>query len=182
MKNKDYVSQPKQKKGANRKETQNDRRPFPIIKFTIVLGLIGAFAYFLFFLNKQDTTDVVTPAPKEESKTKPQREIPPPPENEEWSFIEELENKDVKVAAEELKDKGPFKMQCASLRSEQQANSLKAQIALAGYESQVIKSTGSNGVWYKVVLGPFEKKREAEVTRRVLRNNNINYCEIWLWR
>ncbi len=182
MKNKDYVSQPKKKRPVKTKEAQQEHRPFPIVKFTIVIALIAGFAYFLFFLQQQDEPAVETDTAKRSTSKKTERKIPPPPENEEWGFIEELKNKEVVVDAEELEDKGPFKMQCASLRSEEQANSLKAKIAFAGYESQVIQSNGSNGIWYKVVLGPFEKKREAEMTRRVLRNNNINYCEIWLWR
>lgn len=181
MKNKDYVSQPKQKRPKPPKESTPPKRPFPILKAIIVLSLVAGFGYFL--LNIKDdglTTDGANPETKPDVVKK--QAVPPPPEDETWTFIEELENKKVKVTADELEDKGPFLMQCASLRHADQAESLKAKIAFAGFESQVKRVEGSSGVWYKVILGPFDRKRDAEKTRHVLKGNNINYCEIWLWR
>lgn len=181
MKNKDYVSQPKQQRPKGPKDKAPQRRPFPVVKAIIVLSLVGGFAYFL--------TTLRSAAPESEATekeqpvvSKKQQTVPPLPSDEEWQFIEELENKEVEVTAEELEDKGPFLMQCASLRTSEQAEALKAKIAFAGYESQVRRVEGSSGIWYKVILGPFDRKREAEKIRHVLKRNNINYCEIWLWR
>lgn len=181
MKNKDYVSQPKQKRPKGPKENTPPKKPFPLIKAIIVVSLVAGFGYFLTELQDKPIT-VEDEAAVEASTTKTKQTIPPPPEDEEWQFIEELENKQVEVTADELEDKGPFLMQCASLRKAEQAEALKAKIAFAGYESQVRRVEGSSGIWYKVVMGPFDRKREAEKIRHVLKRNNINYCEIWLWR
>jgi cell division protein FtsN len=179
MKNKDYVGQ-KKNKAKRPKAQQAPKKPFPILKIAIMLALIGAFVFGLNYI-KNDSKEF-SPEPEVIKKKQKQKPLPPPPENEEWQFIEELENKNVEVETEELEDKGPFKMQCASFRNQGDAESLKARIAFAGFESQIIPSQGTSGLWFKVVLGPYDKKRDAEKTRHVLRRNDINTCEIWLWR
>lgn len=180
MKNKDYVGQTKSKKS---KPPVPDRRPFPVVKGVVTLTLLAAFGYFLTEISSNSTQDKIveekTPSSKKQTK---QVELPPPPVQPDWTPEGELEHKTVDVKPLKLEDKGPFKMQCASYKNEDDAYSLKARIAFAGYESDVRKSVGSNGVWYKVVLGPFEKKREAEKIRHVLKRNNIPGCQIWLWR
>lgn len=180
MKNKDYVASKKKQQP----EKPSAAKPFPTFKLIIVGGLILAFVYFLFFIDKENPeADADTKAPTITTKPKPQAEIPPLPEDEEWQFIEELENKKVEVDAEELEDRGPFLMQCASFRSKEQAEELKVKILLATHhESEVRKATGTTGVWYKVVLGPFEKKRDAERSRQMLKKNGVLGCQIWLWR
>ena len=183
MKNKDYVDQStKKKKKNNKKDAVAPSRPFPVIRFSIIAALVAGFAYFLFMLedpqvqvSQDDASQTAPSKPKQQA-------LPPLPDDEEWQFIEELENKQVDVEVEELEDKGPFLMQCASFRNQEDAHSLKARIAFAGFESQVREAQGTSGLWYKVILGPFEKKREAEKTRHILKRNDINGCAILLWR
>ena len=180
MKNKDYVSQKKRQKPV--KHDAPKGRPFPVVKMLLVAALIAGFVGGLLYI-KSDSSDFQKTQPQVHKKqTQKSKPLPPPPEDEEWSFIEELENKNVEVESEELKDRGPYKMQCASFRSQSDAEGFKAQIAFAGYESQVIPSQGTSGMWYKVVLGPFERKRDAEKTRHILKRNDITGCQIWLWR
>ncbi|NVK24879.1 MAG: SPOR domain-containing protein [Gammaproteobacteria bacterium] len=180
MKNKDYVSQPK--RSNNRKKANSEqRKPFPIVKFSIVFVLVAAFAYFLTFLgnDQQQTTSEQTKSPVS---TKPEQQLPPPPEDEEWQFIDELKNKQVDVGTEELEDKGPFVLRCTTVRSQSRAEALKAKIAFAGHESTVKPHQGTSGMWYRVDLGPYEKKREAEKVRHDMKRNSINGCKILLWR
>ncbi len=179
MKNKDYVSQ--NKRAKKQQYEAPAKKPFPLVKLAVVAILIAGFVGGLMFI--QSDSDDFTSTPKVIKKaTKPKKALPPPPEDEEWSFIEELENKDVPVESVELEDKGPFKMQCASFRNEADAERMKAQIAFAGFESDVKSAQGTSGIWYKVVLGPFERKRDAEKTRHILKRNDITGCQIWLWR
>ncbi|MCT7654773.1 SPOR domain-containing protein [Oceanimonas sp. NS1] len=53
-------------------------------------------------------------------------------------------------------------MQCGSFRSSAQAEQLKARIAFQGLASEVKRSEGSNGIWYRVVMGPYDSKRKAD--------------------
>ena len=181
MKNKDYVSQPKrQKRGGPKKP---EKAPFPKVKLLILVLLVAAFAYFLFFLkegaNNADTAQN-SPAPK--AKKKAEKTLPPPPDDEEWEFIDELKNKKVTVGTDELKDKGPFVLRCTTVRSRDRAEALKAKIAFAGHESVVKEYKGTSGMWYRVDLGPYDRKREAEKVRHTMKRNNINGCTILLWR
>ncbi|QBY03853.1 hypothetical protein E2K93_05415 [Thalassotalea sp. HSM 43] len=114
----------------------------------------------------EDVADQIAPVPQER-----------------FEYPEELTNKNVEVdeSIYDVKQKGPYQMQCGSFRSKSQADQLKATIAFAGYASEVRRTQGKNGVWYKVVLGPFERKRMAEKAKHTLKSNKVNYCQIWLW-
>jgi len=183
MKNKDYVGQSNKRKKPPAKATQVARRPFPLVRFVVVMALVAGFAYFLYNINTNNPSSpqVVSETDKKETTRPEVRELPPPPTDEEWQFIEELENKQVDVTKDTLEAKGPFLMQCASFRNASDAQSLKAKIAFSGFESQVRATKGTTGIWHKVILGPFDKKRDAEKTRHILKRNNINGCAIWNW-
>lgn len=179
MKNKDYVSQPKrQKRGGSKKP---EKAPFPKVKLLVLVLLVGAFAYFLFFL-KDGPKPAVKESSTQQTRKKAEKTLPPPPDDEEWEFIDELKNKEVTVGTNELKDKGPFVLRCTTVRSQQRAEALKAKIAFAGHESVVKEYKGTSGMWYRVDLGPYDRKREAEKVRHTMKRNNINGCTILLWR
>nr|WP_274620627.1 SPOR domain-containing protein [Colwellia maritima] len=61
-------------------------------------------------------------------------------------------------------------------------NHLKQKWLFFGVESLIQTAQGKNNIWYKVVLGPYERKRAAEKDKHKLRNNKINGCQIWLWK
>ena len=54
----------------------------------------------------------------------------------------------------------------------------KVRIAFQGLSSEVRKT----GNWYRVILGPYERKRPAEKDRHKLQRAKIHGCQIWLWR
>ena len=82
----------------------------------------------------------------------------------------------------DVKQSGPYKMQCASFKTMKQAEILKANIAFTGLSAQIAKSVGTKSTYYKVFLGPYDKKRDAERDKHKLKNNKINGCQIWLWK
>lgn len=187
MPQKDYVkaSRPKAKT-ANRRparanakaSAQSPAKPWLLIVVTAALA--SGFIYFLWFLNQQPA--VKPAAEKTAVKTQTQDDLPVKPTTEPYQYITELENKEVKVeVAEQQQPNGPYQMQCGSFRVEQQAETMKAQIAFAGFASQVRRTEGSNGVWFRVVLGPYESKRKATEDMNRLRQQNINTCRIWNW-
>lgn len=150
----------------------------------VTLGLVGGFGYFLWSIN--DSADKVETQPEvQAAKPKVVKKDPnalPPKPKEEWTYQEELENKQVEVdIPENTTPTRPYQMQCGSFRQESQANEMKAVIAFQGLEAQVRKVSGSNGTWYKVVLGPYERKRLAEKHRHILQRGGLNGCQIWFW-
>lgn len=183
----DYVSRPKNKKTNpyKKKPAQADTVTSIKVKliglFTLV-AIIG-FSFFLWSI-KQQPSDVKIANP--ETLSAPQAHkattLPEPPD-EKWQYIDKLkEGNDIEVGEYKVEDKGPYKMQCGSFKTRDQAEVMKAKMAFAGLVAQISQSEGANGTWYKVFLGPYAKKRNAEKDKHQLKNNGVLTCQIWLWR
>ncbi|MBU1312271.1 MAG: SPOR domain-containing protein [Gammaproteobacteria bacterium] len=187
MPQKDYVkaSRPKAKtskprqSGAGRAAAKTAPTAKPWLLLAITSLLIGGFIYFLWFLNQQPAVEVTTAPPP--AKTVKNDDLPVKPTEEPYQYIKELENKEVKVEVTEQQAAGPYQMQCGSFRVQTQAETMKAQIAFVGFSSEIRRTEGNNGVWYRVVLGPYESKRQATADRNRLRQQGINTCQIWNW-
>mgnify|MGYP000200152314 CR=1 FL=1 len=189
MAHQDYVKRPKSSNKKNSPYKKKSKQPNDSVGvslktkiiglFTIIL--IGAFSYGLWSIKDQtvenNMQETSTPVASPKDKVKLQE-----PPKEKWQYREELASKEVEEGQYEVVDKGPYKMQCGSFRKKEQAEVMKAKIAFSGITSQVVESNGSNGTWFKVVLGPYERKRVAEKDKHKLRRNKITTCQIWLWR
>lgn len=186
MAHQDYVKKTratKNKKSPYKKKNSPVKENMPIkakLIGLLTLSLIAGAAYFLWSI-KDIKPSASQPTKTTIQKTKKTSAIPPPPK-EKWTYVDGLKTKEVEVGQYEVKDGGPYQMQCGSFRSKAQAQVLKAKIAFTGIESQVRQTKGKSGTWYKVVLGPYERKRLAEKDKHKLKNNKINYCQILNWR
>jgi len=147
----------------------------------IILIIIGATSYGLWLLKNAPKTKepIQTVIPK--STEKQTKSLPKPPK-EKWAYRDALENKEIEVGEYQVEQGGPYKMQCGSFKTLKQAEVLKATIAFSGLEAKIQQTQGKNGTWYKVVLGPYERKRVAEKDKHQLKNNSVNRCQIWLWK
>jgi cell division protein FtsN len=195
MAHQDYVKKTraaKNKKSPYKKKKASVKEPMAIkakLIGLLTLALLAGSAYFLWSIkdyqpeNKQTTEQqpakaITKPITKQTDKS---TAIPPPPK-EKWTYVDQLKTKEVEVGEYEVKKGGPYQMQCGSFRSKSQAEELKAIIAFTGIESQVRQAKGKSGTWYKVVLGPYERKRSAEKDKHKLKSNKVNHCQIWGWR
>lgn len=192
MSQEDYIKRAKpkpkaRKKPAARKSVKQAPTIDPTKKKLVVIGLLivllSGFIAFLWSIDGSaeppEPSASTTNTPPQKSTASKKNEIPPFSEENNWEYVDALKNKTVTVDVKELEKKGPFIMQCGSFRQQDQADSLKAKIAFAGFEADVKRSTGKNGVWYRVVIDKFETKREAESARHRLKKNSINGCRIW---
>lgn len=182
MARQDYISQSqKPKKSPYKKGSDKGAPKFtPKLKLLILLLFccIGGFIYFLYTIKNNEPLPE-TPKVVPEVSIK-ETELPEPPK-EKWGYVDDLKNPVVPGGEYTVEKKGPYKMQCGSFKTRKQAESLKAQIAFSGLTSQLKGVTGTNGTWYKVYLGPYARKRNAEKDKHALSRNNIKGCEIWLW-
>ncbi|MHC6655024.1 SPOR domain-containing protein [Aeromonas salmonicida] len=81
------------------------------------------------------------------------------------------------VAAATGDDSGRYMMQCAALRSQDSAESLKARIAFtAGLSSSLQVVNGAGGAVYKVMVGPFSGKAATDAANRKLQSAGISGC------
>lgn len=190
MAQRDYVSrgrstQKKKSSAKGRKPAGNAQlngavaAKLPIIRIVGVFALVIGFGVFLWSIKDNVEEDVDTQvsrpiAPTEES-------LPELPE-EEWEYIKTLPGYEVEVEVKEQeKSDKRYLMQCASFRTRAQAEEMKAKIAFQGLEALIKQSSGSNGEWFRVILGPYESKRDAEKAKHSLRKVNIATCQIWYW-
>jgi cell division protein FtsN len=193
MPQKDYVKTARPKPKAKPKASNARRgsrvnngaatktnRPWLLILVTALL--LSGFAGFLWYLTQQPSTSVSTPPEVLKNKVAVD-ELPVKPIAEPYQYIKDLENKEVQVEVNttEREPQGPFQMQCGSFRQAEQAEAMRAQIAFTGFASAVRRTEGTNGIWYRVVLGPYDSKRQATADRNRLQQQNINGCRIWNW-
>lgn len=187
MAHQDYVSRSRNtKKSPYKKTPKNEPKGVPTkVKLIAVIALIAItlFAYLLWSIKDDAATQPIEEPVVEQPKevTKNTTTLPEPPK-EKWAYRKELEDKKIEEGQYDVKQGGPYKMQCGSFKTLKQAEVLKANIAFAGLSAQIGKSVGSKATYYKVYLGPYEKKRDAEKDKHKLKRNKINYCQIWLWK
>ena len=161
-------------RGASRRQPESRQVPWLII--AVAIALIAAFTYGLVKINGSSESSEQAPVIQP-----PPRDLLPERTEERWQYIEELESKEVQVDVPERELGPPKLMQCGSFRQKPDAERLRAQIAMTGLESQIRGTTGSNGLWYRVILGPYETKRDAERDRHKLQRAQVFGCAIWNW-
>lgn len=177
--NKDYVRRGRSPKKPTPKKSAPRRRK-PWRSGLLAMLLVGGFGYGLYLLNQ----DPEPPAPVVvETKSKPvsqpqnNNRLPPPP-TEKWDYVESLPNREIEVKAKELQVSDiPYIMQCGAYKTMQQAEARKLDIAFQGLSSKIRKKEDSS--WYRVVLGPYKFKRDAERDKHKLQRAKIEPCAIW---
>jgi cell division protein FtsN len=175
---KDYVKRGKPAQRSRRKAAPPKRKPWKPVLLAIIVA--SGFIYALYLLNQAPEPEVPAVVEKPKAIPKPQtqaKELPPIPE-EEWDYIKTLPEKEVKVEAKELAVSDvPYIMQCGAYKTMSTAQERKMDIAFQGINSQVKKREDSS--WYRVVLGPYERKRDAEKDKHKLQRAKIEPCAIW---
>jgi cell division protein FtsN len=163
------------RKGQAGKRNQ-PKKGFPFMAVFTALLLMGFIGYFIFAVDKPAETAAVS----KKQTVKKEEQLPEKPQPK-WEYENTLKTKEVEVDIPvETKPPRPYQMQCGSFRKQMDAETLKARIAFQGLNSEVRETNG--GKWYRVVLGPYERKRLAEKDRHKLQRAKINGCQIWYWR
>lgn len=188
MPQKDYVraSRPKAASKGKSSNSRSSRAQAAPAKPWLLIGLtaltLAVFIYGLWFLRQQDpVTSAPTASASAPTTTVTKDDLPPKPVAEPYQYIQELENKEITVEVTEQRRSGPAQLQCGSFRQQPQAEAMKAQIAFAGITADVRRTEGTNGVWFRVILGPYESRRAATVDMNRLRQMGINTCQVRNW-
>lgn len=180
MANKDYVRRGRSPKKPTRKTTPTPRRRKPWRSGLLALVLAGGFGYGLYQLSQDPeppAPQVVETKPLPVSKPQPANSLPPPP-TEQWDYVESLPNRQIEVKAKELQVSDiPYIMQCGAYKTMHQAETRKLDIAFQGLSSKIRNKEGSS--WFRVVLGPYKFKRDAERDKHKLQRAKIEPCAIW---
>jgi cell division protein FtsN len=201
MAQRDYVARSQKKKQAPKKRKRS-AQSVAWFKVALAILVVSGFVAVLWYLKDAGDNDASNTLQNEKDDTasktvtnnksitsnvsarsvEDERDPLPVLKEEQWEFIEGLPAYSVEVEVDELPNSDRrYLMQCGSFRKQSQAQELKATIAFQGLESQVLESKGSKGIWFRVVLGPYETKRDAERDRHSLRSARVNRCQIWNW-
>jgi len=185
----DYAKKKKgnKKSGASRgKKSGKPSLGLIFTAFLLISGLIALLVYLKWHqptpstsIGKASVTEKMQPVKKTSSATKADTEEVPF-----YKTHKEMVNKTVEIPLEDLKlpdakYQYEYLMPCGSFKDKARAEELKAQIALAGYESKIIQVRAESTLWYRVELGPYKSKRKTESIRHRLQDNGFNYCKIW---
>jgi cell division protein FtsN len=195
---KDYAKNKKKKKrsGASRGNKKSSvSTPLLVLTSVLVGGLASLLVYLKWFQPKanmvnhanlqQDSNKQGSQKPIKQNKTLPrEKETIQDDEVPFYKTHEEMVNKTVDIPSDELvlpedKHQYSYLMPCGSFREKNRAEELKAQIAMAGYESNIKPIEAASGAWFRVNLGPYKSKRKAESIRHRLQDNGFNNCKIW---
>lgn len=182
----DYANRKRPAKRTPPKKSNKKAARKPAVSWWVVLlavALVAAFVWLLVSIAGKSEQAPAQTTPVEVPQAQPQPVAEPLPEKpeERWQYIEELENQEVIVDVPEREVGPPKLMQCGSFRNISDAEEMRAMIAMIGLEAQIRTTDGSNGVWHRVILGPYEGRRAAETDRHKLQRANIRGCQIWNW-
>jgi cell division protein FtsN len=181
------------------------RKGPPPWAWTAVGLLIGLFVAFLVFLQlrpappvertvkletpPEPATTVQTekPAPAPAPATASKKEAPPPPPKPRFDFYNLLPEMEVIVPEQEVQgaathegvrqveQPGTYLLQAGSFRNHQQADQLRAKLALLGLETSIQSvSIDSKQAWHRVRVGPFKNLRDLNAARSLLKKNGVD--------
>ncbi len=177
------------KSHANRKK----KKPMPGFVWMISGLAIGLFIAFLVYLDKQPASDIsFSDAVKTELDRIKQHNAnataePETPARQEpkFNFYTILPELEVLIPEDEIRppenkkaagsaDSKRYILQAGSFRSRQDAEKLKATVALLGLEASINQVSIENEKWHRVRIGPVDNRRELNRSLNLLQRNNIN--------
>lgn len=180
MAHNDYISRKNTpKKNPYKKNQEPPENKFSLkhkVILLIILILAGSFAYFLWVI-KDKTPINAQPQNKQTLVEQKPKVVLPEKHEEKWDFMQDLKNKNVEQSEYNIESNNhpkPYQVRCASFKSSERAESLKAQIAFTGLSAKVKKI----GSWYRVFIDGYQNKREAQNDINKLKQNKI-YCKIF---
>ena len=182
-----------------RSSSRSRKKPMPGYIWLLAGLVIGLFVAFLVYLDKQpeeklSLTEAVT---HELNKVKQQRKAKKPDsikesnkKEPEFSFYTILPELEILISDSEIKSEkqnaktsssktiakstqSNYILQAGSFRNHDDANTLKANLALLGVESSIQSVNVKNESWHRVRIGPFNNTRALQDTRKTLKKNNI---------
>lgn len=126
------------------------------------------------------------PAPAPASRKQEKAEQPPPPPKPRFEFYNLLPEMEVVVPEQEVQGEatpegvrqveqpGTYLLQAGSFRTREQADQLRARLALLGVETDVQTVTvDKKQTWHRVRVGPFKNLNDLNRARNLLKKNGI---------
>ena len=163
--------------------------------FVWMLGglTIGLFIAFLVYLDKQPPTDISfgdavkteLEKIKQKNNKAETRQDSPNRQEPKFNFYTILPELEVLIPEDEIRPpenrttptadvSKRYILQAGSFRNRQDAEKLKATVALLGLEASINQVSIDNEKWHRVRIGPVNNRRELNHNLNLLQRNNIN--------
>ena len=134
------------------------------------------------------TRDVRMPSetPRASPLSSARKSTPTPQAAPRFTFYTELPNQEVLIPESEIKNikreeslgnkqaGTPYLLQAGSFNNNQEAERLKAQLSKLQVKSRVDTVSLKDGIWHRVIIGPFASVDEADKVRGYLRVNHVD--------
>lgn len=194
MVQRDYVRKKSQSK-------KNKSRNMPNLMILLAIIIIILFSAILYFVSNNKPAQI-TEQPK--AKTQPPAVTLPEQPQERWTYLKELEtpnassnaqtnsvantqntnntnNANTQIAttsapsqtSQIVNTSNKWSLQCGAFKDKANADTLRAKLAMTGISGNI-----SSGQLYRVTVGPFTNKNEADRTMSSLLSNGINNCVV----
>jgi cell division protein FtsN len=185
----DYVRKKSPPKGKAKK---NKSRIFPLFMIFLAIIIIILFSSILYMVS---TNSPKKPIERPKIKTEPPAATLPEKPQERWTYLKELETPNASgnsnAASERQKildsfmnktpttstytgDNSKWLLQCGAFKNKTNADTLKASLAMVGFSGNI----SSSKQLYRVTVGPYKNKGDAQKVLSTLKNNGINNCII----
>jgi len=186
------------KNRVNGNNARKKKQPIPGYWWLITGLLIGGFVMFLSDLEdapSKPTANIKQPHIQNDVRDvkKPTQNIVKPLESSKprFDFYQILPDMEIVIPEHEIEERrrlegtgkskpGTFIIQIGSFRKAQQADTLRARLALLGIESTVQKVNQSGSIWHRVKSGPYTSFRMVDKIQNRLHHNNIDSIAIKL--
>lgn len=186
------------KNRVNGNNARKTKKPIPGYWWLITGLLIGGFLMFLSDLEDvptRPTTNIKKPSTQNEvrdvKKTTQNTVKPIESSKPRFDFYQILPDMEIVIPEHEIEERrrlegtgkskpGTFIIQIGSFRRAQQADTLRARLALLGIESSVQKVNQSGSIWHRVKSGPYTSFRIVDKIQNRLHHNNIDSIAIKL--
>lgn len=183
---------PTKRKASRKQATRGEQRPIPAW-FWLALGLVmglGLGLYFAFsdFMPRIPEGEKPRPAATTPS-TAGVDDLSQDVDDEEWKpqydFYHVLPEMEVVIPESEIRQRtqrreqnqpklGPYVLQVGSFRQPEDAERIKAQLALLGLVARVQSVNVDGDTWHRVRVGPYESAREVDQIKRRLQDNRFD--------
>jgi len=169
-------------------------------RWMLITALIIGFVVFLFYLSSKGAQQTGSQpagnppvaekpgdgsAAKPGDKTEQKIEAVPKPQGPQFDFYQYLPKKEIVVPDHEINTRtreervgkakaSHYILQAGSYQDGEEADSLRAKLAMMGIESRIERTKVGSVVWHRVTLGPYTRMASVSVIRSRLRQNGID--------
>ncbi len=152
------------------------------IILAIIVALIGYIVYAFTVKKENEKANQQQISLIKKQMDQPVIKLPEPPKGL-WNYASLLDHEVVPVTVVKDYDlpSAPYLMQCGSFQTIGQAEYRKAQLGLAGFSSQIRLTEASDGLWYRIILGPYSTQRHGGEARAEMHRLGIENCAVWHW-